>query len=146
MFCFNFIGILQLETVSGLVWVQCSIIAQLPSLTAVLKMMLTGVQTADNVHTVWDDTGETKVKQSVTFSDEEIKIMFNYIDKSDDDKVSVKEFKKYMVSGKCGRIIGQEPVHIFFSIFIRDVNNTELIYVTILFTISNIIEVNPVFS
>ena len=40
--------------------------------------------------------------------------MFNYIDKSDDDKISVKELKKYMVSGKCGRIIGQEPVHIFF--------------------------------
>ena len=70
--------------------------------------MLTGVQTAGNVHTVWDDTGETKVKQSVTFSDEEIKIMFNYIDKSDDDKISVKELKKYMVGVKCDRIVGQE--------------------------------------
>ena len=67
MFCFNFIGILQLETVSGLVWVQCSIIAQLPPLTAVLKMMLTGVQTADNVHTVWDDTGETQWNSLLLF-------------------------------------------------------------------------------
>ena len=57
------------------------------------------------------------------FSDEEIKIMFNYIDKSDDDKISVKELKKYMVGVICGRIVGQEPVHIVFFIFIRDVNN-----------------------
>ena len=86
--------------------------------------MLTWVQTADNVHTVWDDTGETPVKQSVTFSDEEIKIMFNYIDKSDDDKISVKELKKYMVSVKCSRIVSQERVHIVFFIFRRDINNT----------------------
>ena len=47
--------------------------------------------------------------------------MFNYIDKSDDDKISVKELKKYMVGVICGRIVGQEPVHIRD---VRDVNNT----------------------
>ena len=46
--------------------------------------------------------------------------MFNYIDKSDDDKISVKELKKYMVSCKCAQIVGQEPVHIVLFIFIRD--------------------------
>ena len=64
------------------------------------------------------------MKQSVTFSDEEIKIMFNYIDKSDDDKISVKELKKYMESVKCSRIVSQERVHIVFFIFRRDINNT----------------------
>ena len=70
--------------------------------------MLTVVQMAVNLLTVWGDPSRTPVKRFVNFSDEEIKIIFNYIDKSDDDKISVKELKKYMVGGKCEATVSQE--------------------------------------